>query len=677
MKTLRKMKMMLLGALALSACAPAMREAAPAPAPAAAVAMDSARRWNVRPTPVSEAYRGALAAGTRAATGQPGARYWQQSVAYHIRAELDPRTTELRGSERIVYRNRSPDTLATVVFNLYQNIYTENAARNRRAPNTGGVTLDRVVAQGTALTERPAASVGIMRRADDPPVGYGVEGTLARLVLPRPIAPGDSAVFEIDWHHKVPPAPTFRTAWEDALGARAFVVGQWYPQIAVFDDVHGWDATPYLGDGEFYLEYGDFDVDLTLPAGWIVGATGTLTNAAEVLAPQTRERLARAAASDSAVHVVTAADLASGAAVVRAASGRATWRFSARNVRDFAFATSDHYLWDAARATVPDAAGGAKPVTISALYRPGAPGWDRAWRNGQHAISYLSRLIVPYAYDQATIAEGPIAGMEYPMLVFINRAPTPESLESVIAHELGHQWFPMMVGSDEASYAWMDEGINTYDENRASADFFPGSDPAADTRDGYLTVAGQDLEVPLMRHTDLVSPYGARTIAAYFKPAAVLVALRAVLGDSTFSRAMREYARTWSFRHPQPWDFFDTFERVAGRDLDWFWTPWFFETGVLDQSIESVRPVSGGVEVVVRDRGDNPMPVFVAATSGNCVVTETEAGVEEWLARGGTRTLTVLVPTQGAPTRVEIDPRGLFPDADRANNVWTPAAPTP
>ena len=655
--------------LAAAACSP-VRTAAPAPATAAA---DSARRWNLRPVPTSEAFRRGLASGTRTAAGQPGARYWQQSVAYRIRAELDPRTTVLRGSERIVYRNRSPDTLATIVLNLYQNIYTENAARNRRAPNTGGVTLERVVAQGTALAERPAASVGIVRVAENPPVGYAVEGTLGRLVLPRPVAPGDSAVLEIDWHHGVPPAPTFRTAWEDALGARAFVVGQWYPQVAVYDDLNGWDATPYLGDGEFYLEYGDFDVDLTLPAGWIVGATGTLANAADVLSPRTRERLARAAASDSVVHVVTAADLASGAALARPADGRLTWRFSARNVRDFAFAASDHYLWDAARATVSDSAGGERAVTVSALYRPGAAGWDRAWRYGQHAISYLGRLVIPYVYPQATIAEGPIGGMEYPMLVFIPRPSAAEDLQSVIAHELGHQWFPMLVGSDEASYAWMDEGVNSYYEDRSVEDFFPGTH--AGSVGSYLRVAGHDAEVPLMRHTDLVSPYGARTVAAYTKPAAVLLALRGVLGDSTFNRAMREYARAWSFRHPQPWDFFGTFERVARRDLDWFWYPWFFETGVLDQAIESVRPVSGGVEVVIRDRGDNPMPVFVAASSGGGMTTEQEAEVGEWLRDGGTRTLTVLIPTSGVPTKVELDPRHLLPDVDRANNVWTPAAP--
>ena len=220
----------------------------------------------------------------------------------------------------------------------------------------------------------------------------------------------------------------------------------------------------------------------------------------------------------------------------------------------------------------------------------------------------------------------------------------------------------------------MDEGITSYHEDRAHEDFFPGTPPGGSV-DSYLRVAGHDAEVPLMRHTDLVSPYGARTVAAYTKPAAVLLALRGVLGDSVFDRAMREYVRAWSFRHPQPWDFFATFERVAGRDLDWFWYPWFFETGVLDQSIESVRAVEGGVEVVVRDRGDNPMPTFVSVTSGSGTVTEQEVEIASWIGGRGARTATLLVPTYGgAATKVEIDPRHLYPDVNRANNVWT--APT-
>ena len=645
-------------ALLLAAgCAPGGRPAAE-PAP-----RDTITRPSLRAVPTTQAYRRALEAGTRSATGQPGPRYWQQAVSYRIQAELDPRTTELRGRERVVYRNRSPQTLNTVVLNLYQNLFTETARRNRVivAP-TGGVTLGRVAVEGRELRPVAAGQIGVVAAAGAPAAGYEVQGTLARLTLPRPVAPGDSTVLEIEWSHRIPPAGTFRTAYEDALGGRAFNVAQWYPQIATLDDVNGWDATPYLGDGEFYLEYGDFDVSITVPAGHLVGATGILQNPADVLAPEAAARLASAAASDSTVRVVTEPGRGT------RAGGALTWRFRADSVRDFAFATSDRYLWDATRATIP----GDRTVIIHSLYRPGAAHWDEAARFGQHAIDFLSDRVVPYAYPQATIAEGPIAGMEYPMLVFINKPRERADLYSVIAHELGHQWFPMMVGSDEASFAWMDEGLTTFHEDEARQAFFPGTLPHNETRDAYLRVAGRDNEVPLMRHTDLVSPYGARTVAAYSKPGTLLVALRGVLGAETFDRGMRTYAAEWRFRHPYPWDFFNTFERVAGRDLDWFFYPWWFETGTLDFAVGPVRPVAGGVEVTITDLGDIPAPVRVTATGEGGTAASVDIPLESWTG-ARTRTATFTLPLAGTATRVEVDPAGTLPDVNRANNVWTAA----
>ncbi|HEX2205350.1 MAG TPA: M1 family metallopeptidase [Longimicrobium sp.] len=655
-------KIVWLGALAAllgAACAPAPRTA---PAPAAA---DTAgTRWQVRPVPVTQVFRRALEGGTRSATGAPGPRYWQQAVSYRIEATLDPETAELRGRERIVYRNRSPQPLRSVVLNLYQNVFAEGSRRNRAVTVTGGVTLERVAAQGVALAEQPRSRIGVVTVSDTAPVGYAVQETLARLVLPRAVAPGDSAVLEIEWRHRVPPAGSFRTAWEDALGGRAFNVAQWYPQVAVLDDVAGWDATPYLGDGEFYLEYGDFDVAITLPAGWIVGATGTLANPGEVLSDRTRERLARAASSDEGVAVVTGADLGT---ATRARTGTHTWRFRADSVRDFAFAASNRYLWDAARVRV-----AGRDVVVHALYRPGAPGWERASQYGQHAVSYFSNYLIPYLYPQVTIAEGPIGGMEYPMLVFIPRPSRAEDLYAVIAHEVGHEWFPMMVGQNEAAYAWMDEGLTSFFEDEAREAFFPGTDAHGETRAGYLAVAGSDTEVPLMRHTDLVSPYGARTVAAYRKPAALMTALRGVVGDSAFRAGMRTYASEWLFKHPYPWDFFHTFERVAGRDLDWFWYPWWFETGVLDLSVDRVEQVNGGVRVTFADRGDVPVPTTVRVTYEGGTSTEGELPIELWTV-DRLRTASLTLPALGAVTRVEIDPDHVFPDVDRTNNVWTPA----
>jgi hypothetical protein len=668
------MRAVLLAALLGAACAPARP---PATGPEAAA--DTGSRMLLRPVPVPGDFRTALERGTRTPTGAPGPRYWQQRVGYHIEAELDPQTALLRGRERIVYHNRSPHPLSSIVLNLYQNVFSEGVPRNRFAPITGGVTLERVAAQGRALSAlQPreicarvaAARCVIEEPREGAPTGYAVQGTLARLILPRAVAPGDSAVLEVAWRHRVPPTGAFRTAWEDALGGRVLQVAQWYPQVAVFDDVRGWDATPYLGEGEFYLEYGDFDVSLTLPAGWLVGATGVLQNAEEVLTPEARARLDAALEADTVVGVVTEADLRAGTAT-RASAGRLTWRFRAEDVRDFAFATSNRYVWEVARADVPGEGGEVRRVPVHTLYRPGAPGWERAAGYGEHATEFFSRLLIPYLYPQITVSEGPIYGMEYPQLVFIARPTEAEDLYAVIAHEIGHEWFPMMVGQDEAAFAWMDEGFTTFHEDSARTVYFPGSDAFAETRAAYLRVAGREAEVPLMRHTDLVSPYGARTVAAYSKPGVLLRSLRAVVGDTVFARAMRTYAREWLLKHPYPWDFFNTVERVAGRDLDWFWYPWWHETGTLDYAIERVDASEpGSVTITLRDLGEVPAPVVVSVTSDNGAETRLEVPIESWTV-DRYRSVPVTVPVSGRPVRVEVDPGQLFPDVNRENNVWT------
>jgi hypothetical protein len=662
-------------ALVGAACGP-VRTAAPDPAgplPAAPVAGPFGREM-LRAVPVPEYYREALARGTRAAGGAPGERYWQNSVAYRIEAELDPESGLLRGSQRIVYRNRSPDVLPSLVLNLYQNIFSAGVPRNRFAPVTGGVRLERVVAQEQVLERHPANRIPITGDTPSAPVGYAVQGTLARLRLPRPLVPGDSVILEVDWEHPVPPAPNFRTAWEETLGSRVFHVAQWYPQIAVYDDLRGWATTPYLGDGEFYLSYGDFDVAITVPTGYLVGATGELMNPEEVLTEEARARLAAAFGADSVTRVVTAADLTADNATQHAIGGQLTWRFTAADVRDFAFSTSAGYVWDATRVRAADASGIPRAVALHALYRPEAPGWREAARFGQHALDFFGRLLVPYAYPQATIAEGPIFGMEYPMLVFIGKPPTAEGLYAVIAHELAHQWWPMMVGPDEAAHAWLDEGLATFAENLATADFFATADPFAADLAGYLHVAGSDVEVPLMRHTDLVAPYGARGVAAYSKPALLFRSLHWLLGADTFGTALATFTSEWLLRHPTPWDLFATFERIADRDLSWFFYPWWFETGVLDQAILSVEGAeTGRALVTVADRGDIPAPALVVVTTAAGDTASAVIPVETWLT--GTRTAAVTVEAPGPITRVVIDPGQIFPDADFTNNLWEVAGP--
>ncbi len=656
----------LLAVLFMSACAP-VSEPIVAPLPQGA-ALDTAGRPYLRAAEPTQEYAAALAAGTRSATGAPGPRYWQQRVRYDIQAELDPQERRVTASERIVYRNNSPRELPQVIFNLYQNLFAENLRGRNNPLNTGGFNITRFAFNGDSLAPLTQSQYESNQRESRQSVGIITTGTLARVLLPRPIAPGDSAVFEIAWNFRVPPNGAPRTGWEDALGGRVFQVAQWYPQIAVFDDVTGYDVTPYSGHAEFYLEYGDFDVALTLPAGWTVGATGELTNP-DILRPEIRQRLQAALTSDSTVRVLTTTG--GTGATGPGENGRVTWRFSARDVRDFAWATSNRYLWDARVADVPNANGnGTRRAMVHSLYRQGAPGWQEAALFGDHSTEFFSRTLVPYAYPQITVSEGPIYGMEYPMVVFIGRPDTRRELYQVIAHEVGHEWHPMMVGQDEAAFAWMDEGITTFNESRATADFLRDFDPWEEPRTAYLSIAGNKGEAPLMRNIELV--FGpAEVVSAYFKPGTLMRSLQRALGDSVFFQGMRTFEREWMFKHPQPWDFFNTMERVAGRDLDWFWFPFWFRTVQLDHELANVTAAEGSVQVTVRDIGQAPAPAEIVVTTADGRTTTQTIPIERWL-NPSTRSVTVSIPVAGTVTRVEIDPEEYFPDGNRRNNVWTP-----
>jgi hypothetical protein len=355
--------------------------------------------------------------------------------------------------------------------------------------------------------------------------------------------------------------------------------------------------------------------------------------------------------------------------------GALTWRFRASRVRDFAFATSDRYLWDAARAVLPDANGDGREeiVPVNALYRASAPHWRDAARFARHALALHARTWHPYIYPAFTAAEGPINGMEYPGLIFVAEQSSPQSLYAVLAHEAGHQWWSMMIGSNETSYAWQDEGLTTYIENLAVNDYFRDADAFRETMASYLSIAGTDAERPIMREADLYGPGRQYGIATYDKPATMLYALEGIVGESAVHAALRVYADRWFLKHPTPWDLFHTIEDVTGRKLDWFWNPWFFETATMDQAVKSVEIAQGAagdsLTIVVEDLGDAPMPVLLAVTTETGETKRVTLPVEPWLEGKERQTVTVVLT--GRVRRVEIDPDGRFPDTDRSNNVWT------
>ncbi|HEX2187932.1 MAG TPA: M1 family metallopeptidase, partial [Longimicrobiaceae bacterium] len=603
--------------------------------------------------------------GTRTLTGVPGPRYWTQWTDYRLSGMLDTERKRLTGTGRITYHNRSPDTLAVVHLHLYHNYNAPGAVRNDPAVDpVGGVTLARLVAQGQAL-----------REGQEGP-GYAVSGTTLQVRLPRPLAPGDTLPLEVDWSFPISRSLAERAGWSrDDL----FFLAYWYPQMAVYDDVAGWHTDSHRGLAEFYAGFGSYDVTLDAPEGWVVSATGELRNEAEVFPAAVVERLRRARGSDSVVHVLTAADTGAGRATRDVPGGRLRWRFQADSVRDFAFGATRRSMWDAVRAPAGDRDGdGRTDYTLaSALYRAPATRWVNAARFVAEAVEFSAEATgYPYPWPHMTSIEAAEiigGGMEYPMMTIIgalSSTPSDAPLYGVTVHEVLHMWVPMIVSTNETRYGWMDEGMTSFAEALATARRFPSDEhPAAGDQRGYLSLARAGGEGEMMRWSDFHNTTAAFLVASYPKPAAVLFALREVVGEDAFRRGYQGFVRDWAFRQPTPWDLFNAMEAAAGRDLDWFWSAWFYTTGTLDQAVGAVAAQGGETVVEVRDLGDVPMPARLRITRESGETLEREVPVETWL--GGARTATVRVPAGSPVVRVEIDPSGALPDADRRNNVWT------
>jgi hypothetical protein len=641
---------------ALSACSGG--RSAPVTSPTPGVEGTHIRNPEV---PVLEGFERAVTNGTRTRSGTPGPRYWQQWADYRLEAELNPVSKRLTGKGSVTYYNRSPDTLKEVYVQLLHNIFAPNSRHNTDVPwAVEGIELGRVAVQGQEL-----------KRAEADAPGYQVDGTVMRIQLPQALPPGGSVTFDFAWKLRIPPDGAPRGGQDGEV----FYINYWYPQMAVYDDITGWQIDQYLGNAEFYMGYGNYDVALTVPAGWLVDATGRLQNPAEVLSPRTRARLDSAGRAPGIIHVVTDLDRDPGKATTAGTNGKLTWRFRAEKVRDVSWATSARYLWDATNAVVGDATGDGRPDTtaIYSFYRPEQrriSHWDESARYSRHSIEFFSKYLAPYPYPHMSAVDGPTScgGMEYPMMTCIGGQWDTLGLYEVTAHEVGHMWFPMIVGSDEKRYAWMDEGLTQFDQSQAMDDFFKGFDDEARNRKNYLDIAEMGSEVELMHHGDRFPTYASYGAASYYKPASVLVALRGVLGAETFHKAYTEYIRRWSYKHPSPYDFFHTFEDVSGKDLSWFWRSWFFETWKLDQAIDTVTPAGDSLEIVIENRGRAQMPVLLAVTRAGGRVDRLTIPADVWFTGG--RRHAVRIAREPMVKSIEIDTEKDFPDLDRSNQVW-------
>ena len=534
----------------------------------------------------------------RTASGAPGHEYWQQKVDYEIDVTLDDQRQRIAGRETITYYNNSPDTLKYLWLQLDANRFHPESNGNRHQTSTIGdkLTFDRMAATLYAQKFKGGCRVQQVTSAlSGKKLSHTVVGTHMRLDLPEPLEPNSEFRFTVSWKYNIPDANLVRAraGFEFFKDDSNYIyeIAQWFPRLCAYSDTTAWQHKEFLGRGEFALEFGDYVVRLTVPADHIVGATGALLNPDEVLTQAQRDRLTEARTSDAPVFVVTPEEAKANEA--KGSEETRTWIYSAKQVRDFAFASSRKFIWDAWGHDV----SGNTVMAMSLYPNEGEPLWSKYSTHAiVHTLDVYSKYSFPYPYPVAYSVNGPVYGMEYPMICF--NGPRPEKdgtysartkyrLISVIIHEVGHNYFPMIVNSDERQWTWMDEGINTFLQYLAEVEWedkYPARRGEPKDIAKYMSSHNQ---VPIMTNSESILQFGNN---AYGKPATALNILReSILGRDLFDFAFREYSRRWMFKHPNPADLFRTMEDASGTDLDWFWRGWFYTTDHVDIAVTNVR----------------------------------------------------------------------------------------
>ena len=557
----------------------------------------------------------------RNAAGQPGHQYWQQEVDYKIKVHLNEEKRRLEATESITYTNNSPDTLRYLWLQLDQNKF-KNDSMSAMTTTFGGIGARGPATKGATSSKPAQVSLAALRRDQfvaDHELGYDIQkvvdatgsklhhvivGTNMRIDLPKPLVPGKSVDFAIDFAYNI--------VEEDAVSARSgyehfpddereggndiFLLAQWFPRLHAYTDYEAWTNKEFIGRGEFTLEFGDYDVEMTVPADHIVSSTGVLQNPKQVLTSTQRKRLKDAETAKRPVFVVTADEALENEK--DGTSKEKTWKFSAKNVRDFAWASSRKFMWDAKGHAQKDSK---QPLVMAMSFYPKEGGdlWKKySTESVVHTLDVYSRFSFDYPYPTAQSVNGPVGGMEYPMISF--NGPRTELqddgsrtysqaekrfLIGVVIHEVGHNYFPMIVNSDERQWSWMDEGLNSFLDGVAGREWDPTIPWGVEPRDvvGYMKSTSQ---VPVMTQSDSVLHLGPN---AYTKPAVALNILReTILGRELFDFAFKEYAQRWMFKRPTPSDFFRTMEEASGVDLDWFWRGWFYTTDHVDISLDKI-----------------------------------------------------------------------------------------
>lgn len=606
----------------------------------------------------------------RSADGLPGPGYWQNRADYKVTATLDTASKMIEGKVTITYTNNSPDALPFVWLQMDQNISRDDSRTN--AMNFPGQPEKE---ENGFFLESVFVATGPEGRQEKP--DYTVQDTRMQVWLPQPLAAKQTLTMQIAYHYHLDASGSGgRSGYVDTRNGRIFEVSYWYPRMCVYDNLQGWNTLPFLGGGEFYLDYGNIDYAITLPAGMIVAGSGALQNPREVLTATQLKRLEEAKSSDRTVMIRTAAEADREAG--KGTHGQHTWRFRMENTRDVAWAASSAFVWDAARINLPDHRT-ALAMSVYPAESADTSSWGRATEYLKHSVEIFSRQWYVYPYPVAINVGGPVGGMEYPGITFDYWKAGGKSLWALLSHEIGHNWFPMLVGSNERRDAWMDEGFNTFIDIYAQEEFNKGE--YAPKRDGEYAPHGGN---PAEEIIPVISKPGTPPIVAtadafkdedvhpveYFKTAFGLVLLREViLGPQRFDKAFRNYIQAWAFKHPSPYDFFHAMENAAGEDLCWFWRGWFLHNWKLDQALENIRYMnndpSQGSMVSIRNLEQMAMPVPVKIVEANGNIHKFTLPAEVW-QQGDEWTFHV--NSTSRLDSVVLDPDHLLPDIDRDNN---------
>lgn len=536
----------------------------------------------------------------RTASGAPGVDYWQQQADYHIKVELNEEKQTITGSETITYFNNSPDNLTYLWVQLDQNMRAKDSNTNKIATGRVREEVSAKVMQQYILRDVDfdgGFKITAVKGADGAGLDYIVNQTMMRIDLPEPLTSGDKVSFSIDWWYNINDRMKLggRSGYEyfPAEDNYLFTIAQWFPRMAVYDDKEGWQNKQFLGRGEFTLVFGNYDVEITVPADHIVAATGEVQNAAEVLTSTQLKRFEKAKKSEELVIIVTQSEAEK--KEKKKAEGTKTWVFHADNVRDFAFASSRKFIWDAKMVQLE----GHQPLAMSFYPKEGNPLWEKeSTKAVANTLKTYSRMTVDYPYPVAISVHTASIGMEYPMICFNFGRPNEDGTYTdqtkwrtigVIVHEVGHNFFPMIINSDERQWTWMDEGLDTYIQALTQREHYPDMPSRRGTAKSIVNYMKGDPDFirPIMTNSEQIIQFGSN---AYAKPAAAMDILReTIMGPELFDKAFKEYATRWAFKHPAPADFFRTMEDASAVDLDWFWKGWFYTTDYVDIELANVK----------------------------------------------------------------------------------------